>query len=251
MTTSAPSPLSCQPGCDVSRSSRLAIALIAIVTNSAYQAIAPILPLEMNRHDLSESYIPSVFIAFSFGSLITPHFIAHQFYIFGTVKVMAYSMVGMSIAFACLGHVFQVAVVSSSSSSSSEINDSSVNQNQQQIVTELLLTMAESFLGFFYSIIASGYYGLATSGLNKEAAMSSIEIAVGIGYVIGPNFASLLYNAVGYQITYYKISAIMLGVAIVTLTCLVPHLQYYESALSVVENDELVLDDEEVQQQQK
>ena len=213
MTTSAPSPtstsapsplspLSCQPGCDVSRSSRLAIALIAIVTNSAYQAIAPILPLEMNRHDLSESYIPSVFIAFSIGSLITPHFIAHQFYIFGTVKVMAYSMVGMSIAFACLGHVFLVAAVSSSSSSSSsEINDSSINQKQQQIVTVLLLTMAESFLGFFYSIIASGYYGLATSGLNKEAAMSSIEIAVGIGYVIGPNCASLLYNAVGYQIT--------------------------------------------------
>lgn len=43
----------------------------------------------------------------------------------------------------------------------------------------------------------------------------------------------------------------MISVAIVTLTFLVPHLQYYESTLSVVENDELVLDDEEVQQQQQ
>jgi MFS family permease len=248
--TAAASPLSCQPCDDVTRKSRLALALIAIVTNSAYQAIAPILPLEMNRHALSESYIPLVFIAFSIGSLITPTFITQLFDIFGTAQVMAYSMVGMSIAFACLGHVFQIAV-----SSSSEIADSSIDQQQHQnnIGVLLLLTMAEFFLGFFYSIIASGYYGLATSGPNKEAAMSSIENAVGIGYVIGPNFASYLYNARGYQITYYTISAIMLGVAIVTLTYLVPHLQYYESTtLSIVDNDELVLeDDEEVQQQQQ
>jgi MFS family permease len=258
MTAASPR-LSCQPCDDVTRgSSRLALALIAIVTNSAYQAIAPILPLEMNRHALSESYIPFVFIAFSIGSLITPPFIAHQFDIFGTAKIMAYSMVGMSIAFACLGHVFQIAVSSlSSSSSSSENDDSSIDQQQQQnnIGVLLLLTVAEFFLGFFYSIIASGYYGLATSGPNKEAAMSSIEIAVGIGYVIGPNLASYLYNVRGYQITYYTISAIMLGMAIVTLTCLVPHLQYYESnTLIVVENDELVLmldDTEEVQQQQQ
>ena len=93
------------PRCDMGK---LALALIAIVTNSSYTSIPPILPLEIDRQHIPEGYISLIFLAFTAGSLIAPPLVSRHFESMGTARVIAYSLGGMSLGFWCLGHVFQL-----------------------------------------------------------------------------------------------------------------------------------------------
>jgi hypothetical protein len=87
---------------------KLALALIAIVTNSSYTSIPPILPLEIDRQHINEEYVSIVFLAFTIGSLIAPPLVSRHFESRGTANVIAYSLAGMSVGFWCLGQVFRI-----------------------------------------------------------------------------------------------------------------------------------------------
>jgi MFS family permease len=198
----------------------LALSLIAIVALSSYTTVAPILPLEIVRHQISEECVSFVFLAQTVGSLISPPLVARHFETIGTAKVMAYSMAGMSLMFWFLGHVFNIAALITS-------NDSTEISSANHLYTVGMLTMVHFFIGAFFSVIATGYYSLATLIFDeKESAMSSVEAAVGIGYIVGPIFGSMLYDRMGYRYTYSTVSLGMLAMAFVTWKCLAPHLQY-------------------------
>ena len=232
------------PRCDMGK---LALALIAIVTNSSYTTIPPILPLEIDRQQIPEGYISLIFLAFTAGSLVAPPLVSRHFESIGTAKVIAYSLGGMSIGFWCLGHVFQLSGDDELQSSLHPRTDYSADSPDAEEEVEMeeeeegippdgdakshaivvaLLTVIQFFLGAFYAVITTGYYSLATLIFTeKESAMSSVEAAVGIGYIVGPIFGSMLYDKMGYRTTYSTISMCMLAMAIVTMKCLARHLQ--------------------------
>ena len=257
---------------------QFALALIAIVTNSAYTSLPPILPLEIDHHNLDEKCTSIVFLAFTIGSLVAPPLVSRHFEKVGTVQVIAYSLAGMALGFWCLGHVFNVldgdggppspegemeimdVVIgdsingaTSASQDTLDINDELlplpnsndlepeddptkfgllppiIPRNPHQTIIVIFLTIIQLFLGAFYATITTGYYSLVTlifAGPNSaESAMSSVEAAVGIGYVVGPIFGSMLYEKMGYRYCYGTISLCMLFMAGITLKILAPYLQ--------------------------
>lgn len=249
---------------------QFALALIAIVTNSAYTSLPPILPLEIDHHNLNEKCTSIVFLAFTIGSLLAPPLVSRHFERFGTVQVIAYSLAGMALGFWCLGHVFTLLDGGGGVREDTEMMDvsdsingaTSASQDTMDITDEMLpvpnsndlqpeddptkfgllpfsppnphqtsivifLTIIQLSLGAFYATITTGYYSLVTlifAG-SAESAMSSVEAAVGIGYVVGPIFGSMLYEKMGYRYCYGTISICMLFMAGITLKILAPYLQ--------------------------
>jgi MFS family permease len=273
MTTTPQSSSRCGMG-------QFALALIAIVTNSAYTSLPPILPLEIDHHNLNEKCTSVVFLAFTLGSLVAPPLVSRHFEKYGTIQVIAYSLVGMALGFWCLGHVFaildgddgpslggeEVDMMDDASdsitiddggatSASQDTMDITADEmlhipnsndlepeddptkfgllppiippNPHQTIIVISLTIIQLFLGAFYATITTGYYSLVTlifAG-SAESAMSSVEAAVGIGYVVGPIFGSMLYEKMGYRYCYGTISMCMLFMAGITLKILAPYLQ--------------------------
>mmetsp|Transcript_34706 Transcript_34706/g.83882 ORF Transcript_34706/g.83882 Transcript_34706/m.83882 type:complete len:483 (+) Transcript_34706:162-1610(+) len=203
-----------------------ALALIAAVSNAGYAAIAPILPLEIDEHRISERWVSLIFLAFSVGSSTAPPLVARRLESIGTVVVMSCSMVGMSILFWCLGQVFDVAAAWPSSLKDDLTAGDSVSGSANHLIIVGLLTVLQFFLGACFSAITTGYYSLATSLFaEKESAMSYIEASVGTGYILGPILGSLVYDGMGYRYAYTFISLGMMVMAFVTWKFLAPHLK--------------------------
>ena len=136
------------------RRQRISLSLIAIVVNASYTTIAPIIPLEISKYNINERSISLIFLSFSFGSSLIPPLVAHKFQFIGTIKVMIYSMIGMSIVFWFIGHVFETANLKSNTSDDSS---TTVQSNQNNIIVSML-TILQFFLGAFFSVITTGYY---------------------------------------------------------------------------------------------
>ena len=101
-----------------------------------------------------------------------------------------------------------------------------VDHPENQLAIVALLTVIQFFLGAFYATITTGYYSLVTLIFaEKESAMSSVEAAVGLGYIVGPIFGGMLYERMGYEYTYTTISCCTMGMAILTRKCLAAHLR--------------------------
>jgi len=212
------------------RRQRISLSLIAIVVNASYTTIAPIIPLEISKYNINERSISLIFLSFSFGSSIIPPLIAHKFQSIGTVKVMIYSMIGMSIVFWFIGHVFEMTRWISSDTSS---NDDTNGHNNNKLIIVSMLTILQFFLGALFSIITTGYYSLSTLLFTNEREsiiMSYIEASVGSGYIIGPLVGSYIYDTMGYQYTFSTfISLSMMLLAFITWKFLAPYLRYKES----------------------
>jgi len=211
------------------RHQRISLSLIAIVVNASYTTIAPILPLEISKSGINERFVSLIFLSFSFGSSIIPLLVAHKFQSIGTVKVMIYSMIGMSVVFWFIGHVFEM---TRWISSTDDGDGSAVQSNQNNIIISML-TILQFFLGAFFSIITTGYYSLATLLFTDEKEsniMSYIEASVGSGYILGPLVGSYIYDTMGYQFTFSTfISLSMMLLAFITWRFLTPCLSYKES----------------------
>ncbi|KAL3756602.1 hypothetical protein ACHAWU_010410 [Discostella pseudostelligera] len=194
----------------------LGLAFIAIMANGSYTTIAPILPLEMDKYYISEVYVSIVFLAFTFGSLLAPALFAGYFEKLGRIHIISYCMVGMSIMFWCLGHVFDMADTLSAWNN----NDNS----HYELVVSGFIFIIQFALGAFYAMITTGYYSLASLAfVEKEVAMSVVESSVGIGHIVGPIVGSVLYDEQGYQFVYISgVALSMLAAAFVSWRFLVP-----------------------------
>jgi predicted MFS family arabinose efflux permease len=204
----------------------LALSLIAAVAVSCYTTVAPILPLEMHARGLSDGCASLVFLASTVGSLVAPSLAVNRFESVGTVNVMACSMAGMSLMFWSLGCAFDIDAHDGMPPKDDPppTGDEVV---ERAIAVVGMLMFVQFFLGASFSVISTGYYSLATSiFIDRESAMSSVEAACGIGYIIGPIFGSALYDAVGYHRTYGAISLGLMIMSLLTLKFLVPRLQY-------------------------
>ncbi len=192
------------------RRRQLGLAFIAIMANASYTTIAPILPLEMDKYYISDVYVSIVFLAFTFGSLLAPALFTSYFESIGRINVISFSMVGMSIMFWCLGHVFDMADAMSAWNS----ND---NSHYEMVVVGLLV-LIQLALGSFYAMITTGYYSLASLAfVEKESAMSILESSVGIGHIVGPIIGSAIYDERGYQFVY--IFGVALSMLLAAFVC--------------------------------
>ena len=129
----------------------------------------------------------------------------------GTAKAISYSMVAMSILFWCLGYIFDMAAL--------------IHLPTESTIVGLLIVMM-FFMGAFFSTITTSYYSLATIFVANESAMSSIEAAVGSGYILGPILGSMIYGKMLYRYAYTFISLVMMVTAFVTWKILAPYLKY-------------------------
>ena len=209
------------------------LSLIATVANVSYTTIAPILPLEISKSGINERFISLIFLSFSLGSSLIPPLVAHRFQSIGTVKVMIYSMIGMSIVFWFIGHVFEMTRwISTTSDDGGSSTTEQSSQNNKLIIVSML-TILQFFLGAFFSVITTGYYSLATLLFTDEKEsniMSYIEASVGTGYILGPLIGSYIYDTMGYQYTFSTfISLGMMLLAFITWKFLTPYLRYKES----------------------
>ena len=214
---------------------RISLTLIATIANAAYTTIAPILPLELDKYNISEQWVSLIFLSFSIGSSVAPPLVARYFESMGTVMVMCYAMIGLSILFWCLAYIFEFTTWISSTRGDEN------NQNGMLIVG--LLTLLQFFMGFFFSSITTGYYSLATLiFVEKEAAMSSIEVGVGIGYIVGPILGSFIYDEMGYCYAYTCISMGVISIALVTWKYIYPCLKYTKASEGIATTIETLSD---------
>jgi len=211
----------------------ISLSVIAMVANASYTTIAPILPLEISKYGINERYISIIFLSFSFGSSIIPPLVAHTFQSIGTVKVMIYSMIGMSIVFWFIGHVFEMTRWISSDTSDDGDSSAVQSSSNKKLIIVSMLTMLQFFLGAFFSVVTTGYYSLSTllfTDTKESNIMSYIEASVGTGYIIGPIIGSYIYDTMGYQFTFSTfISLSMMLLAFITWRFLSPCLRYKES----------------------
>lgn len=243
----------------------VALSLIAGITASSFATIAPILPLEFVERSATsnlEPWISIIFVGTTIGALVTPPLLSrYSFEIHGTTRMMSYSMIGMSAMFWFIGHVFiLVDAVGLGLCSSSSDKDDIITTEEAIITTEEEVPSSSSltvddyktyfivgilicmhlFLGAFFSVVSTGYYSVATLILanTQSAAISSIETASGIGYIVGPILGSMLYDTLGYTCTYSIVSLCMLILAFVTRMFLSTHLQYETPSETMIEEEE-------------
>ncbi len=236
----------------------LPLVLIAIVSNSSYSCIAPILPLEMDKHQIPQHWVSLIFLVFPIGYLLSSLAVSRLFEKVGTGKVIAIGMGLQSLLFFWLGHVFEASLALANDHNNRhhfhwdrdadrEVDPDGGNksdyhyeggerivvtgehirddqQNSPVILTVALLTLTAFLLGCTTSFIATGYYSSATFLFpsQKESAMSHIEMAVGIGYVVGPILGSSVYDSRGYASVYVGASFCMAIMAFVTWNFLAP-----------------------------
>jgi MFS family permease len=254
----------------------VALSLIAGITASSFATIAPILPLEFVERSATsnlEPWISIIFVGTTIGALVAPPLLSrYSFETYGTTRMMSYSMIGMSAMFWFIGHVFILVDAVGLGLCSSSDKDDIITTEEAIITTEEELPSSSSvtvddyktyfivgilicmhtFLGAFFSVVSTGYYSVATLIFaNKQsAAISSIETASGIGYIVGPILGSMLYDTLGYRCTYSIVSLGMLILAFVTKMCLSTHLQYEAPSETMIEEEEEEEEDDDVDEEE-
>ena len=210
------------------------LVLVAIISNSSYSSIAPILPLEIVKHGIQEQFISLIFLFFPIGYSLTSLVVGRYLESMGTHKVMSLGMAFQALLFYWLGYIFELPIKN---------NNSSANEF---FILVGLLTLTEFFLGCSMSMIATGYYSMATLVFSseKESAMSCIEAAVGTGYIVGPIIGSAIYDEMGYQSAYKTVSFGMALMAFITWKILFPCLKAKARCNS---GDDLLIGDPEAQ----
>jgi predicted MFS family arabinose efflux permease len=221
----------------------VALSLIAVVAVTSYTTIAPVLPLEIYERGIIASssddgdddddggrgkggwVLSMIFLSTTFGSLLSPTFASRYFASAGTANVISLSLAGMALSFWSLGRAFAFDPVVDPSSYPSPPPDV-VARGAWTAVT--ILVVAQFFVGATFSAVSTGYYSLTTLIFldGVESAMSCVEMACGIGYILGPALGSALYDAVGYESTYAAISLGLLAMSVVTWKYLAPILRY-------------------------
>jgi predicted MFS family arabinose efflux permease len=219
----------------------IALSLIAIVAVTSYTTIAPVLPLQIyNRGIISDDgggcVVSMIFLSMTLGSLLSPSFAARYFESRGTANVISHSMAGMALAFWSLGHAFDFVVPRPGDDVPS--TDDDVDRAWTAAVG--MLVVVQFFVGASFSAVATGYYSLTTLiSDERESATSCVEMACGMGYVLGPMLGSALYDAVGYEDTYSATSLCLVVMSVVTMKCLAPRLRC--EVVSKLPDDELEL----------
>jgi MFS family permease len=239
MCQSPPTRLLLQPQCSSCRSpidKILSLSIIAILTNACYTTIAPILPLELTHHynqqqqvqqddttnstssSSEEYYISLIFLFFSLGSILTPPLISRHFETGGTMKIMSIAMIGMALLFYCLGSVFRL------HNSWMLHYDGTQDKTYSNNLLLMLLIGTQFCIGGLLSIVTTGYYSTATliRASNPDRVISSLEAAVGTGYILGPLIGSWLYDELGYVRVYQVVAAVMVFLGVVTFKLISP-----------------------------
>eukprot|EP01082_Thalassiosira_pseudonana_P009818 g8984.t1 g8984 contig34:569653-572240(-) len=199
----------------------LSLSLIAIISNASYTTIAPILPLEIDKHHISERWTSIIFLAFPIGCTVVSFLAAKRLEEVGAEKVMTFGMTLMSVLFYCLSYVFQLV-----DGSSQLMNDEQTKATDRSLLVAGL-TITQFFIGASMSMITTGYYSTATLIFPsaKESALSCIETSVGLGYIIGPIVGSALYDEMGYQSAYRCVSFVVMVMASILWKFLTVHLK--------------------------
>jgi MFS family permease len=199
----------------------LSLSLIAIISNASYTTIAPILPLEIAKHHISERWTSIIFLAFPIGCTVVSFVAAKRLEEVGAEKVMTFGMTMMSVLFYCLSYVFQLV-----DGSSQLMNDEQTKATDRSLLVAGL-TITQFFIGASMSMITTGYYSTATLIFPsaKESALSCIETSVGLGYIIGPIVGSALYDEMGYQSAYRCVSFVVMVMASILWKFLTAHLK--------------------------
>ncbi|KAL7527035.1 hypothetical protein ACHAWF_002012 [Thalassiosira exigua] len=192
------------------------LVLVTLASNACCAAVAPVLPLEAARRGVPGRWISPVFVAFSVGSSVAPILVARRFEKRGTAVVMACGMAGMAAATWCLGRAFDAAAAFGEPEAEKAV-----------AVGVGLLTAVQFFSGCSFAVISTGYYSIATSVFDdKGSAMSTIEAAVGTGFVVGPILGSLLYDEMGYRYAYSFLALVMMVVALFAWKVMVPMFKF-------------------------
>ncbi|KAL7437930.1 hypothetical protein ACHAXM_005897 [Skeletonema potamos] len=238
----------------------LSLSLIAILTNACYTTIAPIFPLELTLHynqqqqgdnttntssSLEEYYISLIFIFFSLGCILTPPLVSRHFETScgGTTKIMSIAMFGMSLLFYCLGSVFRlhnswVLLEAGGGGEDDVTQDKTYNNN----ILIMLICTTQFCNGGLFSIVTTGYYSTATliRTSNPDRVISSLEAAVGTGYILGPLIGSWMYDELGYVHVYVTVAAVMMFLGMVTFKFISPLF-----ATKKIDNDDECEDDDD------
>jgi MFS family permease len=185
----------------------LSLSLITLITNATYSTIAPILPLEIDAHSISQKWLSVIFLAYPVGYCVASPLLARWFKREGTVNVMIFGLVMVGLLFVVESMLFDVPPFI-------------YIYNNEAADCKLLiglLTIGQFALGASMSFITTGYYSLVTLlFVDVESAMSCIESAVGTGYILGPVLGSMLYDALGFRWAYRGVGIVVLVMAFVT-----------------------------------
>ena len=155
------------------------------------------------------------------------------------MKIMSIAMIVMALALYCLGSIFHFYnswMVWQPEEGDGVTEEKSDNNNHLLIG---LICTTQFCIGGLLSIITTGYYASATliRTSNPDRAISFLETAVGIGYILGPLIGSWIYDEMGYAHVYRVASAIMVLLGVVTFKCMSP-LFTAKKVVGGVEDDE-------------
>ena len=194
--------------------------VIAVISNTAYSFIAPVLPLELDRIGIEDSAcLVPIFLAFSVGASVAPAMISEHLADLGPGSVISASLLGMATIFWCLAHAVTL-----------------LQESMSAIVGVLALLQLAN--GMFFGSITTSYYSLATTLVDdskKNSAMSWIESGVGLGYIVGPLMGSFLYAEVGFKTAYILLAVGLAVIALINWRCIATNIDAAPLARIVID----------------
>ena len=167
------------------------IMICTLLSNSAYATIAPLLPIELEYHNVSDIWSGPIFAIYSIAVIVISPLRAKLFANLDNGTAIAYGMIGMGISLASFGLIMY-------SSSTNWI-----------IIAALISRFVQ---GASSAFIQTSCYVIATNDYpqQKEQIVGLIEAMTGVGLLLGPVIGSALYAATNFEIN--SISVLLLNV---------------------------------------
>ena len=170
----------------------ISILTLTGLSNSAYAIIAPFLPFKFESKGIDQSYIGSVFAAYSVAVIIFSPIVGKIIPLTGRRNLAIYGLMLMG------GSFFAFAFISEM-------------ENAQQFIT--LSVLFRFIQGLGSSLIQTTMYSICANFFpdHKDAMIGYIEAVTGVGLCFGPLIGSALYAIGGYNFIMYVFGTILLA----------------------------------------
>lgn len=178
----------------------------SLLASSAYALIAPFFPLELELKGVSDQNIGFIFSIYSVAVIIFSPPVGQYLEVIGYTKMLISGLALMGTCFMCFGLIDKL------EDPTSVLNLSLVLRFVQGTCVAMVYTT-------IYAIITNNYPN------KKEALLGLLEASFGVGLICGPLAGASLYNAFGFERTFYIYGAFFL-LCTFFLWYLIPELDY-------------------------
>ena len=181
----------------------VSVFLITLVSNSAYAIMAPFLPFEFDKKNISQSLIGYIFAIYSLAVIVSSPILGYLIAHIGRRPLIRLGVFLMGFSFIIFATLDKM-------------------QNTYLYVGGALF--ARFIQGFASSSIQTTCYSICTNFYpeHREALVGYLEAVCGIGLIVGPIMGSVMYSMIGFASTFYCFGLFFMVAALLVYFCFQP-----------------------------